>query len=574
MPSARSSASYVPERLDHLGIVAGVCREIGLAEWLDAQDERSHERVSVGTATVAMILNGLGFSNRRLYLVPQFFATKPVEHLLGPGITAEDLSDDCLGRTLDWLYAHDPTTLFAGIALRARRRFGIGARQVHVDTTSFSVSGAYGSGSVPEEPNAPATEAADGDLDAHVVAITYGYSRDRRADLKQWMLALATTREGDVPLFLRPLDGNSSDQVSLLAAIEALADQLRTDHATADAADQQERPLFVADGGLYSEPSMSRLNAAGIAWVSRVPATLTAAQTALERRAAPWQTSVDEQTHWWGQELDLPQGRERWVVVRTQAGERRARATLERQATKAQEEWRKRLWHLSHRAFACEADARAALAQETKRLPAWLTLQPAQLRLEPRYAGRGRPRPGAAPTSHEIFITATCLLDEPQFQQAVERSASFIVATNVLEHAQLSDEELIAIYKDQHSVERGFAFLKDPLFLASSVFLKKPERIMALSLIMVLCLLVYRLAEHRIREQLAATGQTIPDQVKKPTNRPTMRWVFLCFEGIELLHIRHGPAAVTSLILRLTPLHQQILALLGPTYEQFYESSN
>jgi hypothetical protein len=109
--------------------------------------------------------------------------------------------------------------------------------------------------------------------------------------------------------------------------------------------------------------------------------------------------------------------------------------------------------------------------------------------------------------------------------------------------------------------------------------LKKPERIMALSLVMVLCLLVYRLAEHRLREQLAATGQTIPDQVKKPTPRPTMRWVFQCFEGIELLHIRHGPAeqdgrTTTALILRLTPLHQQILALLGPPYEQFYESSN
>src|SRR5262249_7822147 len=146
----------------------------------------------------------------------------------------------------------------------------------------------------------------------------------------------------------------------------------------------------------------------------------------------------------------------------------------------------------------------------------------------------------------------------------------------VLDAAQLADEELIAIYKDQHSIERGFAFLKDPLFLASSVFLKNPERIMALSLVMVLCLLVYRLAEHRVREQLAATGQTIPDQVKKPTNRPTMRWVFQCFEGIEgieLLHIRHGPDALTtSLVLRLTPLHQQILALLGPTYEHFYES--
>ncbi len=580
MPGGPSSASYVPERLDHLGIVAAVCREIGLAEWLDAQDERTHERVSVGTAAVAMILNGLGFSNRRLYLVPQFFATKPVEHLLGPGITAEDLSDDCLGRALDWLYAHDPTTLFAGIALRARQRFGISARQVHVDTTSFSVSGAYAAEAPDETATDGADGAAEGDLDARVVAITYGYSRDRRADLKQWMLALATTRDGDVPLFLRPLDGNSSDQVSLVAAVEALADQLRGPDATdaTDAADQRERPLFVADGGLYSEAAMARLNAAGIDWVSRVPATLKAAQTALERRDdAAWQTSADAQTRWWSQELDLPPGRERWVVVRTRSGERQARATLERQASKAHEQWRKRLWHLSNRPFACEADARAALAQETKTLPAWLHLQPVQLRVEPHYGQRGRPRPDAVPTSQDVFITTTCVVDDEQLAQAVERAASFIVATNVLDAAQLADEELIAIYKDQHSVERGFAFLKDPLFLASSVFLKKPERIMALSLIMVLCLLVYRLAERRLRAQLSATGQTIPDQVKKPTNRPTMRWVFQCFEGVELLHIRHGPdgpAQTTSLILRLTPLHQQILALLGPTYEQLYESSN
>jgi len=96
-------------------------------------------RVSVGTATVAMILNGLGESLRQLYLVPQFFANKPVEHLLGAGITAEMLNDDCLGRTLDWLYAHDLTKLFAGIANRARQIFGITAKQVHVDTTSFGV---------------------------------------------------------------------------------------------------------------------------------------------------------------------------------------------------------------------------------------------------------------------------------------------------------------------------------------------------------------------------------------------------------------------------------------------------
>ena len=105
-----STETYTNERLDHLGIVAGVCQEIGLASYLDEQARNRQQQVSIGTATVAMILNGLGFSNRRLYLVPQFFANKPVEHLLGPGMTAEMLNDDCLGRTLDWLYEKDPTT--------------------------------------------------------------------------------------------------------------------------------------------------------------------------------------------------------------------------------------------------------------------------------------------------------------------------------------------------------------------------------------------------------------------------------------------------------------------------------
>src|SRR5205809_6269582 len=195
--------TYVNERLDHLGIVAGVCKEIGLASLLDAQEPEKRQQVSVGTATVAMVLNGLGFSNRQLYLVPQFFANKPVEHLLGPGIIAEMLNDDCLGRTLDWLYAHDPTKLFAGIANQARQVFGISAHQVHVDTTSFSVSGAYSSAG--ERVQEPGTSAEPLETETALIAITYGYSRDHREDLKQWMIALATTHDGDVPLFLQPL---------------------------------------------------------------------------------------------------------------------------------------------------------------------------------------------------------------------------------------------------------------------------------------------------------------------------------------------------------------------------------
>lgn len=102
---------------------------------------------------------------------------------------------------------------------------------------------------------------------------------------------------------------------------------------------------------------------------------------------------------------------------------------------------------------------------------------------------------------------------------------------------------------------------------------KKSARIMALSFIMVLCLLIYRLAEHRLRLRLGQIDQTIPDQLGKPTNHPTLRWVFQCFEGIELIHIHSPPAGRQMLVLRLKLLHKQILALLGPFYSRFYAST-
>jgi transposase len=261
------------------------------------------------------------------------------------------------------------------------------------------------------------------------------------------------------------------------------------------------------------------------------------------------------------------------VVVRTTPGEEHARATLQRQVEQERQQWEQALWHLSNRQFACAPDAQAALEQQVKARPQWLRVQ-AQLVSHPKYRQRGRPCKDAPPDREAWQIGSSLAVDAEALTRAVRRKASFLVATNVLDPAQLPDQELIQTYRDQHSVERGFSFLKDPHFLASSVFVKKPERIVALSLVMVLCLLVYRLAEHRLREQLAATGQTIPSQVKKPTDRPTMHWVFQCCEGIDLLHIRHGPDPAVALVLRLEPLHQQVLALLGPSYEDFYKSTN
>src|SRR5262249_17476764 len=169
-------------------------------------------------------------------------------------------------------------------------------------------------------------------------------------------------------------------------------------------------------------------------------------------------------------------------------------------------------------------------------LPPWLVVQTAVVAV-PKYGRVGRPRQHAQPVEQEWHVQAQLQRDPDALEREVRRKAAFLIATNVLDEATLADLALIQTYKAQSVVERGFPFLKDPLFLASSVFVKKPQRIMALAFIMVLCLLVYRLAEVRVRQRLMTTEETVPDQLRRPTARPTMRWLFQCFEGLDLHHL-------------------------------------
>jgi transposase len=120
--------------------------------------------------------------------------------------------------------------------------------------------------------------------------------------------------------------------------------------------------------------------------------------------------------------------------------------------------------------------------------------------------------------------------------------------------------------KGQQHAERGFRFLKDPRFLASSLYLKKPERIMALLMVMTVCLLVYAALEYRIRQTLKAHQATFPNQKGQPVQKPTARGVFQYFVGIHLLRVPGQGAFV----LNLNDQHQQLLRLLGRPYEAFY----
>src|SRR5262249_57047132 len=115
---------------------------------------------------------------------------------------------------------------------------------------------------------------------------------------------------------------------------------------------------------------------------------------------------------------------ERWGVGRPTAGEERARATLQRQVEQARQTWEQALWHLGNQRFACAPDAEAALAQQLKKLPPWLTVQQ-QLTAHPKQARPGRPRAGTTPDRTEWQISATVEVDPAALTRAVRRKAAF-----------------------------------------------------------------------------------------------------------------------------------------------------
>src|SRR5207247_8261574 len=190
-----SMESVSVERLDHLGVVASVIKNLGLIEMIDARLLlHDQEEITAGEAVAGMILNGLGFANRPLSLTPQFFANKPLDLLLREGIRAEMFNRFKLGRTLDEVYTYGCDLLFSELALAVCVQEGIEQRFHHLDTTSFSLSGEYASES--DEP---------------LIIITHGYSKDHRPDLKQAVLELMVSQDGGVPLLSKSWDGNASD---------------------------------------------------------------------------------------------------------------------------------------------------------------------------------------------------------------------------------------------------------------------------------------------------------------------------------------------------------------------------
>lgn len=502
-------ASVSVERLDHLGVIAEVIKDLSLIDMIDARlGPEAQEVITPGEAVAGMVLNGLGFANRPLSLTPQFFANKPLDLLFHEGLRAAAFNRFKLGRTLDEVYAYGCDLLFSELALAVCAQEGVELRFNHLDTTSFALTGEY----LP-------------DSNEQAIAITHGYSKDHRPDLTQAVLELMVSQDGGVPFVSQSWDGNAADT------------QIFQERAQALMATFQASPTpryLVADSKLYHEDNAAHLQALG--FITRIPNTLKLVSHVITPvlQGDTWHR-LDAVTRYQRVELCHYGMAQRWLVVSSQAAFERANATVSKAQRREYEATEKQLFHLQARRFETSQAATAALAAVAKRWT-YHQVDAYTLREHKRYGRTGRPTPASPIKAIEWQIQGHVRPDVDGIERRKQFQACFVLGTNIDER-QVSDAEVIRAYKGQGQAEGGFRFLKDPLFFVSSLFVKKPSRIQGLLTVMTIALLVYSVAQRRLRQQLARYNTTVPNQINQPTQRPTLRWVFQLLEGIHRVRV-------------------------------------
>jgi transposase len=530
------------KELDHLGLVAGMYDELKIGKRIDEHIAQDFEqrKVSVGQAVKAMVINGLGFVRQSLYLTPQFFETRPTERLIGEGIEPEHLHDDTLGGALDELYEYGVTELFRDVSAHAIDQLGLTSRFAHLDATSFSFHGEYESEEEPED---------------EVINVRKGYSRDHRPDLNQVVLDLVVEHQAGIPTLMEPLSGNASDQGSFRELIDRHVSHLQRAHGF---------DYVVADSALYSADHVKDLDEAGIKFITRVPETIEEAGRAVQEANLGEMKPLSDGYRGKALRSTYGEARQRWLLVWSEEAEQRAIERAAKQTQREHAEEKKAFRELKEQEFACREDAEKALRAFEENLTASVLSEERILRAIHFTMSDGRP----VQTGEESYLLQGRLAPSEAYEaELVKKKSLFVLATNELDKEKLTDRELLEGYKGQHSVERGFRFLKNRELLADPLYLQDEKRIMALLMVMTLCLLVYSALQWRIRQGLKETGQSYPDQKGNPTQRPTARWVFQSFDGIHVLYV-----AEKQVVLNMKERHRTVVSILGPDYERLYVS--
>ena len=494
----KTEAGFAPA---HLPIVREYASRMGFVEIID-KALVSDMRVSPGTILLALVMNVLS-GRSPLYRVEEFFRTRDAALLLGSEITAEMLNDDAIGRVLDRMYEYGTWKIFSEVCVQAFRNFSVDVSVVHHDTTSVSVWGEYAP--APQDP----------------IRITNGFSKDKRPDLKQFVLSLLCV-EGNLPCHGGILDGNAPDKKTNGTILHELP-RIMARHG-------EKEFTYVADAALATKENLSLMGDT-IRFITRLPANFSACGRLISKAVASgsWQ-DVEQLSHRTvkGKDIcaryrlqesrvDLYGKTYRAIVVHSDAHDRRRQKRIDKAVKKDAGEMLERVSALSRKEFFCLPDAQTA----AKALKAG-DLHEVSCSFESRPVyGRGRPRKNGVRLAKEVRYRV--VVEARQNKEAIEKlreeAGCFVLLANVPVEEK-SGIDILKTYKEQDGIERNFGFLKDPL-VANDVFLKKPRRIEAMGLVLVLSLLLWRLMERTMRRKATDDHITLQGWNNTNTLKPT-----------------------------------------------------
>ncbi|MBW1879229.1 MAG: IS1634 family transposase [Deltaproteobacteria bacterium] len=523
--------------LGPLPLVNALITDLGIRDVVSELCPRD-PRSQVGDAdcVAAMVMNILG-GRIALYRMESWTRKLPVWTLFGPGIEPEHFSDARLARCLDHLFEAGSDTILSRVvqAYLAREER---SREycVHHDTTSVSVYGAY-----------------EGEPPGWAPRMVYGFSKDHRPDLKQLVFGLSLHGSAGLPLMSTMFDGNTSDKFANTFHIEGLAGLLP----------EQDDVTLVGDSKLVDAQTLGGLLDAGFHFVSLVSRSFKVRRDLVDRfcdeggqgselgRTAP-RRKKDPPTLYTGRSYTAPltiqrpgQPAEkvdtRFVVVRSSALVEKVERQLPKRLGKEEDALKKRVAQATRERFACYEDAQKAAARLESEAKLWRLVVGVEQVEVPAKRGRGRPKKGQArPTETHYQLVLEELVVDPQAIEADVRSKThFVLVTDHHEANAWPDTRVFAEYRHQHLIEghAGFRWIKGPGQVAP-LLLKKPERIEALGLVLILALMVRNYVQWTVREALALRRETIPYyNRKRDTHKPTAEVVWELFSELQLVII-------------------------------------
>ena len=362
-----------------------------------------------------------------------------------------------------------------------------------------------------------------------------------------------------IPLLMKVLSGNEEEGKSYGNFIEDHIEQLQNVHNL---------KLVVVDSKLYNQGNLSILKTKGsLKWLTRVPNTLKAVKELLVfSDKSQFQVLWDNKDYSYLELCSNYGGvNQRWIAFHSEnkykTELKQFTKRIEKQ-TKQEIKWYKKL---SKEEFKHKKEALQAANSLSKNLK-YSNLDKIKIVTKKYYESVGKPNQGQKPTRIVYRFEATICSDTVLIEQEKNKLGYFILATNELNGEFMPAHKVLKHYKNQAAVERGFRFLKGPNIVGASLFVQKPQRMMALIMVMTLCLLVYSALEFKTRTLLKQLNLTFNNHAGKPIQNPTMKWIFQCFEGIHVLYLPLNK----PIILNLNKQHRIILDLLGKNYSHFY----